>query len=93
MNRTNILRKSTARYVRGGYTVFSCLVAMRSSADEHSAAAAEAATAVATTLNSTRTATPDSSTTRTPVVAVVVLLRIARAALKLTSIMSRFYKI
>ena len=67
--------------------MFSCLVAMRSRAHEHSAAAAAAAAAAAT-LSSTRATTPDSSSTRTPVVAVVVLLRIARAAPERTS-MSR----
>ena len=66
----------------GGYNVFSCLVAKQSRAHEHSSAAAAAAT-----LSSTRT-TLDSSSIRTPVVAVLVLLRTAEAALEGTS-MSR----
>ena len=70
-------------YARGGYSVSSCLVAKQSRAHGHSAAAAAAAT-----LSSTR-ATLDSSSTRTPVVAVLVLLRTARAALEGTS-RSRF---
>ena len=61
--------------------MFSCLVAKQSRAHEHSAAAA--------TLSSTR-ATHDSSSTRPPVVAAVLVpLRTARAALERTS-MSRF---
>ena len=80
---TIILRKIYQGYVRGGYNVFSCLVATQSRAHEHSSAAAAA------TLSSTR-ATLDSSSTLTPVVAVVVLLRTARAALERTSMMSRF---
>ena len=72
-----------ACWLPGTACMLSCLVAMRSRAHEHSAAAAA-------TLSSTR-ATLDSSSTRTPVVAVVVLLRTARTALERTS-MSRFQK-
>ena len=83
MNRTEILRKIyQVYYVRGLYNVFSCLLAKQSRAHEHSSASAAA------TLSSTRT-TLCSSSTRTPVVAVLVLLRTARAALEGTS-MSRF---
>ena len=81
MNRTEILKKKAVikyipGYVRGGYSVFSCLVAKQSRAHEHSAAA---------TLSCTR-ATLCSSSTHTPVVAVLVLLRTARAALERRSI-------
>ena len=70
-------------YARGRYSVFSCLVTKQSRAHEHSAATA------AETLSSTR-ATHDSSSTRPPVVAAVLVpLRTARAALERTS-MSRF---
>ena len=66
--------------LRGGYSVFSRIVAKQSRAHEHLAAV------VAAALDSTR-ATLDSSSTRTPVVA-GVMLRTARAALERTS-MSR----
>ena len=92
MNRTKILRKIYQVCVRGGYNVFSCLVAKQSRAHEHSAAAAAAGTLSSTraTLDSSSTrATLDSSSTRTRVVAAVVLLRTARAALEGTSV-SRF---
>ena len=62
--------------------MFSCLVVKQSRAPEHPTAAAAA------TLSSTR-ATLDSSSTRTPLIAVFVLLRTARAALARTST-SRF---
>ena len=68
MNRTEILN-SIARYISGGYSAFSCLVVKQSRALQHSAGAAA-------TLSSTR-ATLDSGSTRTLVVAVVVLLRTA----------------
>ena len=58
--------------VRGGYSVFSCLVAKQSRPHEHSAASAA-------TLRSTRTTTLDSSSTRAPVVVILVQLRTTRA--------------
>ena len=73
-------KKRTARYVRDRYSVFSCLVVKQS--QKHS-------TQQQQPICSTR-ATLDSSSTRTSVVSVVVLLRTARAALERTSMMSRF---
>ena len=82
MNRTKILKKNYQVCTWWVERVL-ILVAKQSRAHEHSAAAATA------TPSSTR-ATLDSSSTRTPVVAVFVLLRTARAALERTSMISRF---
>ena len=62
--------------------MFSCIVAKQPRAHQHSAAAAA-------TPSCTRATTLDPSSTRTPVVVIIVQLRTARAALERTS-MSRF---